>query len=64
MRALAPSASSNSGPPHVGGPFYAVDRISEACMENPAGDIARRLGREAEAVCRHYLSNGRRQGRY
>jgi hypothetical protein len=25
---------------------------------------ARRLAREAEAVCRHYLSNGRREGRY
>lgn len=29
-----------------------------------ASDLAARLGREAEAVCRHYLSNGRRQGRY
>lgn len=33
-------------------------------MESAASDIARRLAREAEAVCRHYLSNGRRQGRY
>lgn len=33
-------------------------------MESAAADIARRLAREAEAVCRHYLSNGRRQGRY
>lgn len=33
-------------------------------MESPASDIARRLAREAEAVCRYYLSNGRRQGRY
>ncbi len=33
-------------------------------MESTASDIARRLAREAEAVCRHYLSNGRRQGRY
>ena len=33
-------------------------------MEDAAAHIARRLGREAEAVCRHYLSNGRRQGRY
>ena len=33
-------------------------------MESAAADIVRRLGREAEAVCRHYLSNGRRQGRY
>jgi hypothetical protein len=29
-----------------------------------ASDLAQRLGRKAEAVCRHYLSNGRRQGRY
>lgn len=33
-------------------------------MNSVASDIARRLGREAEAVCRHYLSNGRKQGRY
>ena len=31
---------------------------------NPAADLARRLASEAEAVCRHYLSNGRRAGRY
>lgn len=29
-----------------------------------ATDLSRRLSREAEAVCRHYLSNGRREGRY
>lgn len=29
-----------------------------------AADLAERLGREAEAVCRTYLSNGRRQGNY
>jgi len=29
-----------------------------------ASELAQRLGRQAEAVCRHYLSNGRRQGRY
>ena len=29
-----------------------------------AADLARRLGERAEAVCRHYLPNGRRQGRY
>jgi hypothetical protein len=29
-----------------------------------AGDLARRLARDAEAVCRHYLSNGHRQGHY
>jgi hypothetical protein len=29
-----------------------------------ASDLAQRLGRQAEAVCRHYLSSGRRQGSY
>ena len=29
-----------------------------------AADLARSLARDAEAVCRHYLSNGRRAGRY
>jgi hypothetical protein len=33
-------------------------------MSVRASDLARRLARHAEAVCRHYLSNGRRQGRY
>ncbi len=33
-------------------------------MLSPAADLARRLARDAEAVCRHYLSNGRREGRY
>ena len=33
-------------------------------MDSAAAEIARRLSREAEAVCRHYLWNGRRQGRY
>lgn len=33
-------------------------------MSQDASDLARRLARDAEAVCRHYLSNGRREGRY
>jgi hypothetical protein len=33
-------------------------------MISQAGDLARRLARDAEAVCRHYLSKGRRHGRY
>ncbi|MBJ7500897.1 MAG: toprim domain-containing protein [Sphingopyxis sp.] len=33
-------------------------------MESPAREIARRLGENAEAVCRRYLSNGRREGQY
>ena len=33
-------------------------------MEKPATQIAHHLGRNAEAVCRHYLSQGYREGRY
>ena len=29
-----------------------------------ASELANRLARDAEAVCRHYLSAGRREGRY
>ena len=33
-------------------------------MVENASELARRLACQAEAVCRHYLSNGRREGRY
>src|SRR5882757_11200161 len=33
-------------------------------MPRDASELARRLAQDAEAVCRHYLSKGRRQGRY
>src|SRR3546814_11958787 len=33
-------------------------------MESPAREMARRLAENAEAVCRHYLPSGRREGRY
>ncbi len=33
-------------------------------MQNTASDLARRLAEQAEAVCRHYLPNGKRAGRY
>ena len=33
-------------------------------LPSPAAGLARQLGERAEAVCRHYLSNGRRSGRY
>src|SRR4051794_31796489 len=33
-------------------------------MPRDASELACRLARDAEAVCRHYLSKGRRQGRY
>ena len=33
-------------------------------MLSQAAELAHRLARDAEAVCRHYLSNGRREGSY
>ncbi|WP_028133732.1 hypothetical protein [Bradyrhizobium japonicum] len=33
-------------------------------MSTQASDLARRLAERAELVCRRYLSNGRRVGRY
>src|ERR1700730_19120038 len=33
-------------------------------MSPDVAELARRLARDAEAVCRRYLSNGRREGRY
>src|SRR5262249_52334389 len=33
-------------------------------MSTQASDLARRLAEQAELVCRHYLSNGRRVGQY
>jgi hypothetical protein len=33
-------------------------------MSSRASDLAQRLAQNAEAVCRHYLSNGRRHGGY
>ena len=33
-------------------------------MRRDASELAQRLAREAEAVCRHYLSNGKREGQY
>lgn len=33
-------------------------------MSGKPHDLARRLGRHAEAVCRRYLSAGHREGRY
>ncbi|MDO9489303.1 MAG: toprim domain-containing protein [Sphingomonadaceae bacterium] len=33
-------------------------------MHGPATELAHRLARDADAVCRHYLPNGRREGRY
>lgn len=33
-------------------------------MDSPATDLSQKLSREAEAVCRQYLSNGRKHGSY
>lgn len=33
-------------------------------MDSPAADLSQKLSREAEAVCRQYLSNGRKHGQY
>jgi hypothetical protein len=33
-------------------------------MSSQAAELAHRLARAAESVCRHYLSNGRKEGRY
>ncbi len=33
-------------------------------MADMASELSRRLARDPEAVCRHYLSSGRREGRY
>jgi len=33
-------------------------------MSSQAAELAQRLARSAEAVCRYYLSNGHREGRY
>ena len=33
-------------------------------MSKSASELAHRLAERAEPVCRHYLSNGRRAGRY
>jgi hypothetical protein len=38
--------------------------LKEVIMAEAPHDLARRLADRAEAVCRHYLSSGRRDGRY
>ena len=55
--------SGHRGPPAMAGPFFCL-RLTEVPMHSPAAELSRRLAENAEAVCRHYLSNGRRQGHY
>src|SRR5271165_6023407 len=57
QRSNTPSLES---PPATAGSF----RLRTHAMSEQASELARRLARDAEAVCRHYLSNGRREGRY
>src|SRR5271165_1467993 len=57
QRSNTPSLES---PPATAGSF----RLRTHAMSEQAAELARRLAREAEAVCRHFLSNGRREGRY
>ena len=42
----------------------AARKVTLSDMASQAADLARCLARDAEAVCRRYLSNGRRRGRY
>ena len=39
-------------------------RLPNDTMTFQAAELAHRLARDAEAVCRHYVSSGCRQGRY
>jgi hypothetical protein len=48
------------GARHRAGPIF----FSERPVMSAASDLSHRLARNAEAVCRHYLSAGRREGRY
>ena len=57
QRSSPPSLES---PPATAGSFH----LRTQTMSEQASELARRLARDAEAVCRHYLSNGRREGRY
>ncbi|WP_442580317.1 hypothetical protein ACSBOB_33550 [Mesorhizobium sp. ASY16-5R] len=38
--------------------------MKETAMAESPHDLARRLADQADAVCRHYLSSGKRQGNY
>ena len=53
------SPESDLWPAGDGGPFLWRHTVSDK-----PHDLARRLGQLVETVCRHYLSNGQRQGNY
>jgi hypothetical protein len=44
--------------------LLAWKRLPNDTMTFQAAELAHRLARDAEAMCRHYVSNGCRQGRY
>src|SRR4051794_11105614 len=48
------------GPPATAG----LRRLGAQLMSTHLSDVTHRLAENAEAVCRHYLSSGRRVGRY
>ena len=67
LRMFVPTDASGVGRPGEGArPLSdrAHRRAGGRVMPRDASELAHRLAREAEAVCRHYLSNGRREGRY
>jgi hypothetical protein len=49
---------------HLGPPATAGLLVSENAIMEKASELACRLACQAEAVCRRYLSSGRREGRY
>jgi hypothetical protein len=57
---LSQATCATLGPAGNGGPSSSRSWL----MSTQASDLARRLAEHAETVCRRYLSNGRRAGRY
>ena len=67
LRLFVPTGS--SGPAILGTVMerYPLVRVADRARRepmSPAADLAHRLARDAEAVCRYYLPHGRREGRY
>ena len=60
LRPSSPPTRRTLGPVGNGGPIF----LERHEMPNTASELARRLAENAEAVCRHYLPNGQRAGRY
>ncbi len=74
MRSSRGSSGCSCRPtPRAGDPGEGAGALPDRARRRPGGrvtmtrdaaELAHRLARDAEAVCRHYLSNGRREGRY